>query len=155
MSSTLGRPTDFKPEFVEQARKLCLLLGATDAQLAEFFEVTETTINNWKVAHPVFFESIKAGKEIADMEIADGLHTRAKGGYVFEQQAVKVKAGQYIEDVKVVEVKKFIPADTAAGIFWLKNRKSEKWRDKHDHALQNPDGTAIMFSTLYEQPKGN
>ena len=149
-----GRPTDYRPEYEAQARKLCLLLGATDAQLADFFEVSEATINNWKLVHPEFLESIKAGKEIADMEIADGLHSRATGGYVTEQQAIKIKVGQGEEDVRVVDVQKFIPADTTAGIFWLKNRKSTHWRDRHESVLSNPDGTAI-FQTIYEQPKGN
>lgn len=33
-----GRPTSFKPEYVEQARKLAFL-GATDREVAEFFEM--------------------------------------------------------------------------------------------------------------------
>lgn len=48
-----GRPTKYKPEYAEQARKYCLL-GATDAELAESFDVAEATINNWKLAHPKF-----------------------------------------------------------------------------------------------------
>lgn len=58
----VGRPTYFKEEYVELAYKYCLL-GATDKDLAQFFEVTETTINNWKNDHPEFFESIKKGKK--------------------------------------------------------------------------------------------
>lgn len=33
-------------------------------ELAQFFEVTETTINNWKNNYPDFFESIKKKQEI-------------------------------------------------------------------------------------------
>lgn len=36
-----GRPSGYKPEYAEQARKLCLL-GATDQEIADFFEVTPT-----------------------------------------------------------------------------------------------------------------
>ena len=46
-----GRPTEYRPEYAEDTRKLCLL-GFTDAQLADFFDVSEATINNWKLAHP-------------------------------------------------------------------------------------------------------
>lgn len=49
----IGRPSAYKPEYAEQARKLCLL-GHTDAELASFFEVSEQTINAWKHAHPDF-----------------------------------------------------------------------------------------------------
>lgn len=65
----IGRPSAYKPEYAEQARKLCLL-GHTDAELASFFEVSEQTINAWKHAHPVFLESIKKGKAVADSEVA-------------------------------------------------------------------------------------
>jgi len=43
-----GRPTKYLSEYNEQVEKLCKL-GATDKQLADFFNVTEKTINNWKV----------------------------------------------------------------------------------------------------------
>ena len=56
-----GRPTNYKKEYDEQAYKLCLL-GATDKEMADFFNVKEQTINNWKKNHPSFFESIKRGK---------------------------------------------------------------------------------------------
>ena len=42
----------YKPEYAETARKLCARNGFIDIQLAEWFEVTEKTINNWKLAHP-------------------------------------------------------------------------------------------------------
>jgi hypothetical protein len=48
-----GRPNKFKPEYIEQARKLCQL-GHTDPELAEFFEVHLQTINNWKAKYSEF-----------------------------------------------------------------------------------------------------
>lgn len=41
-----GRPSKYREEYADQARKLCLL-GATDADLASFFEVNEDTVNEW------------------------------------------------------------------------------------------------------------
>ncbi len=70
-----GRPTKYKAEFSEQSYKYCLL-GATDKQLASFFEVSESTINLWKNEPPKFSESIKRGKEIADGKIAEALYRR-------------------------------------------------------------------------------
>ena len=68
----MARPTRYKAEFVEQAVKLCRL-GATDKELADFFGVTERTINAWKVAHPGFLHALKEGKQLADAEVADKL----------------------------------------------------------------------------------
>ena len=38
-----GRPSKYKKEFVDQAVKLCKL-GATDIELADFFEVNVATL---------------------------------------------------------------------------------------------------------------
>lgn len=54
----MARPTKYQEAYAEQARKLCLL-GYTDAELADFFEVSESTINKWKIDYPKFSESIK------------------------------------------------------------------------------------------------
>jgi hypothetical protein len=48
-----GRPTLYRRELCELARNYCLL-GATNADLAGFFDVTTRTIDNWIAAHPEF-----------------------------------------------------------------------------------------------------
>ena len=53
-----GRPSKYKPEYVEQAQKLATL-GATDREAAEFFDVNEATLHRWKHEHPEFCESLK------------------------------------------------------------------------------------------------
>lgn len=121
-----GRPTDFKEEYVEQAYKLCLL-GATDEELGDFFDVTEMTINNWKKAHEEFYLALKKGKDQADAEIASKLFHRAKG-YEHEDVDLKMYEGRIIE-TKLI---KHYPPDTTAAIFWLKNRQPSKWRDKQE-----------------------
>lgn len=126
MSRKVGRPTDYDPEYNEQARKLCLL-GATDEELADFFGVTEQTINNWKIAHPEFFESIKEGKERADSEVASKLFHRACG---YSHEAVQIAVDAKTGKDHAVPYIKHYPPDTAAGIFWLKNRRKKDWREK-------------------------
>jgi len=133
----MARPTKYKKEFAEQARKLCLL-GATDKSLAEFFEVTESTINKWKVDHKEFSESIKKGKEIADAEVASKLYHRATG-YEHQEDDIRSVNG---EIVITPTVKHYAP-DTTAAIFWFKNRKKAEWRDKQDHEVTGKDGGPI------------
>lgn len=127
-----GRPTAYKPEYVAQVEKLCAL-GATDDELADFFEVHRSTIYRWKLEHPEFCDAIKTAKEIADERVERSLYQKATGYNVKEEQAVKLKVDQYKEEVEVVEVEKHIPADTTAAIFWMKNRRSGKWKDKQEH----------------------
>jgi DNA-binding XRE family transcriptional regulator len=121
-----GRPTAYKPEYDEQAFKLCLL-GATDKELADFFSVSEQTINAWKQKQPSFLESIKAGKEKADAVVAEKLYKKATG---YKQTVNKVF--QYQGDPVIVETTEEVAPDTTAQMFWLKNRQPKKWRDRHE-----------------------
>lgn len=142
-----GRPTKYKEEYDEQALKLCRL-GATDKELADFFQVNEDTINEWKKVHQSFSESLKAGKQMADAEVADKLFKRATG---YEHKAVKISANPNGAE-HVTEYVERYPPDTTAAIFWLKNRRPDVWRDKVDHALQNPDGSNLNLTVTFVKP---
>lgn len=123
----MARPSKYKPEFCEQAAKLCRL-GATDRELADFFEVREQTITNWKSEHPEFLASLKLAKEESDNRVEQSLYRRALG---YSHDAVKIlltKDG----DVYREEYVEHYPPDTTACIFWLKNRRPDQWRDKID-----------------------
>jgi hypothetical protein len=124
----MGRPTSYKPEYAKQAEKLTRL-GATDIQLADFFEVSEQTINAWKITQPPFLESLKLGKDEADGNVERSLYRRALG---FERDAVKIFCSKDGE-VTQVPFRETVPPDTTACIFWLKNRKQAEWRDKQDY----------------------
>lgn len=122
----MARPSKFKPEFVEQAAKLCKL-GATDIEVADFFEINVATLNRWKNENQAFCESLKAGKAPADERVERSLFARATG-YSFD--AVKIFNHQGV----IVEApyREHVAPDTTACIFWLKNRKPAEWRDKQD-----------------------
>ncbi|MBC9130714.1 terminase [Frischella sp. Ac13] len=140
----MARPTNYREEYAEQARKLCLL-GYTDKQLADFFNVSEQTINTWKTKYPEFLESIKKGKAIADVEVVESLYKRAIG---IEYDEIELKTDGKAKSKRVV--KKFIPPDTTAQIFWLKNRQPKIWRDKQEVDHQSSDGTMSPKPTKIE-----
>jgi hypothetical protein len=127
----VGRPTKFKEEFNFQVEKLCKL-GATDKEIADFFDVEESTINNWKIEYPEFLESIKAGKILADTNVAQALYHRAIG---YEHEDVDIR----VVDKEIVQTSlmKYYPPDPTAIIFWLKNRQSAKWRDKNEQSIEH------------------
>ena len=122
----MGRPTKYKPEFIEQAKKLCAL-GATDIELADFFEVEVRTLYRWKGEHPEFCQSLKVGKDVADDRVERSLFSRATG-YEHDEVDIRVIGG----DIVQTPVRKFYPPDTTAAIFWLKNRRGADWREKQD-----------------------
>lgn len=76
--------------------------GLTDEQIANNCGITPATLYNWKNAHVEIFEALKKGKEVIDFQVENALLNKALGG------------------------------DTTAQIFWLKNRRPDKWRDKQD-----------------------
>jgi len=140
-SRSRGRPTAYRDEYAEQARKLCRL-GATDAELANFFEVSERTLNSWKKRHPEFLQALKAGKAVADAEVAEKLYQRACG---YSHEAVKMfQAGGEIISKGYTER---YPPDTTAAIFWLKNRRPDLWRDKIEQEHTGKDGGPIQSET--------
>lgn len=138
--ASVGRPTLYKDEYVEMARKFCLL-GATDIELADFFEVAESTLNLWKIEYPAFSESIKKGKAQADANVADRLYQRAMG---FEHPEVHVS--NYQGEITLTPIQKIYAPDPTAAIFWLKNRQRAKWRDKQDYEHTGADGGPIDHS---------
>ena len=79
-----GRKSLYRDEYSNQVLKLSLL-GATDKEIADFFGISEQTVNSWKKRYPEFLESIKKGKQIADSNVASKLYNRAIG-YDFEEK---------------------------------------------------------------------
>lgn len=128
MAKKLGRPTVYKPEYDRIAHGMALL-GATDAEMADAFGVSEQTVNAWKKAHPTFLESLKSGKVSADANVASRLYQRALG-YEHDDTDIRVCDGA----IAMTPIRKYYPPDTTAAIFWLKNRQPSKWRDKTEIA---------------------
>jgi hypothetical protein len=150
-AAKVGRPSSYRPEFEKQARKLGLL-GATDVEVAAFFEVSEVTVNAWKKAHPEFLKSLNSGKDAANANVADKLYRRALG---YSHKAVKiVTVAQGKNQGSVVEVVPYTeryPPDTTAAIFWLKNREPVKWRDKQDHEITGKNGGPVELEVRTEE----
>lgn len=125
-SKQLGRPSGFRPEFIDQARKLCLL-SATDVEIANFFGIDVVTLNRWKKSYPALMQALKEGKETADAQVGQRLFERACG-YTHPEEKIFLQEGEVIR----VNTLKHYPPDTTACIFWLKNRRPEQWRDRQE-----------------------
>jgi hypothetical protein len=128
-----GRPNKFKPEYIEQVRKLCQF-GQTDPELADFFGVHLQTINNWKRKYPEFLYALKTGKEVADQRVDRSLYQRAVG-YNYETCKIFMPAG-HTKPV-YAPYTEHVPPDVTAGIYWTKNRMPDRWRDQQliEHQL--------------------
>jgi transposase-like protein len=133
----MGRPTKYKPEFAEQAEKLCNVMAATDAELAAYFGCALSTLHVWKLQYPKFAAALAAGKGPANDRVAKSLYDRAMG-YSVTETDVRVVQGKIVK----TDVVKHYPPDVVAMIFWLKNRDSSKWSDKSEVDLNVKDNLA-------------
>ena len=132
-----GRPTKYKDEETLKVVKALAECGKTDEEIAEILSVTFQTINNWKLQHPDFFESLKKAKDTPDDKVERSLFERACG-YTRSIERLS-KTGE------VVDTLEEMPPDVTACIFWLKNRRPEKWRDKQDHEHSSKDGNPVFL----------
>jgi hypothetical protein len=136
----MARPSKYDPKFNKQVFKLALL-GAKDTEIADFLEITEQTLNNWKKEYPELFESLKKGRKDADAKVVKSLYKRALGfkfkEYTHEKIELKEWSGvtgnfEITPATRIKCVEKLIVPDTTAQIFWLKNRQPKNWRDKQE-----------------------
>lgn len=74
--------------------------GLTNEQIAHNMGISLTTLKAYRNAYPSISATLKKGKEVVDFEVENALLQKALNG------------------------------DTTAQIFWLKNRRPDKWRDK-------------------------
>lgn len=142
-----GQPTKYDAEaHPELAFKYCLL-GATNEELARSLDVSVSTIDAWLVAHPEFSSAVKRGREQADAEVANRLYKRALG-YEHAEDDIRALNGEIV----ITPTIKQYPPDTAAAIFWLKNRRSDKWREKVETALTGANGEPLSLAVTFVKP---
>lgn len=119
----MGAPSKYDERFVAVAKQMAKV-GATDSEIAAAMGVSLSTLNYWRAAHPEFLAALREGKDAFDERIEKSLAHRALG-YTYDAEEIKM-----IDDVVVrVPIKKHVPPDVTACIFWLKNRRPDEWRD--------------------------
>lgn len=111
--------------------------GLTDEQIANNIGISVSCLNNWKNKYVEILESLKRGKEVIDRQVENALLKRALG---YEYTETTREYIPELDEMKTTKkVTKQVAPDTTAQIFWLKNRKPDKWRDKQEYE----DRTAI------------
>lgn len=138
-----GAPIKYNIKMNKQAYKLALL-GATNDEMAEFFEISRSTFYEYLKQYPKFLDAIKKGKEDADATVSESLFKRANG-YSHKDvdiRTVSIGMGGGSEIVQTPIIKHY-PPDTVAAIFWLKNRQPARWRDKVETGFTDKDGNDV------------
>ncbi len=101
--------------------------GMTMPQVAAALGVSQATIYNKMAKSQEFLEAIKRGKKVSDGKVVESLYSRAIG---YSHPDTHISS--YEGEITVTPIIKHYPPDTGAAFIWLKNRKSEDWKDRHD-----------------------
>lgn len=110
--------------------------GLTLQQIADNIGINRQTLNNWVKRFPSLELYLRRGKDVPDRHVENSLYKRAIG---FEYDEVT-----YDGDGNVTKrVTKLVLPDTTAQIFWLKNRKPDVWRDRHE-IVKDDDNDQVM-----------
>ncbi len=131
-----GRKTLFRSTMIKEGEKLAGL-GHTMEEVASFWGVCKRSLERWSHKYPEFCRALKDGRIRADVKVEMSLYKRAVGysytEYHFKETVITEgpKAGTRIRYADK-EVVKMMPPDTTAQIFFLKNRRSDMWRDMRD-----------------------
>lgn len=108
--------------------------GLTDLEIAKNIGISKQTFYDWQKRFPDFSDTLKSNKEVADRMVENALFRKAVGyktkEITRERRLDPVSRQQVLVVVK--EVEKEVAPDTAAQVFWLKNRKPDVWRDKRE-----------------------
>lgn len=89
--------------------------GLTDVQIAHNCGISVKTLYEWKNAYGEIREALKKGKDVVDFEVENALLEECKKGNVTAQ------------------------------IFWLKNRRPDKWRDKPDAVRDDHEPVKVVI----------
>jgi len=123
----MARPTKYKPEYAEQARKICDVFGAIDEEVAKFLGITVSTLYAWKLKYPEFSEALRVGKQPANDRVTESLY-RLATGFHYADTDIRVIGGEIVK----TEVMRYQPPNVTAVIFHKKNREPDLWRDKQE-----------------------
>ena len=131
--------------------------GLTDEQVAHNMGIGYSTFREWLNKYPALLAALKKGKAPVDIEVENALLKRALG-YEYEEVTTEVEdipTGKFDSEGKPItkqkkhirKTTKMVVPDVTAQIFWLKNRRPGRWRDKIEVA---PDVSNELLQSLID-----
>ena len=124
--------------------------GLSDVEIAGKMGIASSTFYEWKKKFPEMSEALKRGKAPVDIAVENALLKRALG-YDYEEtvtEVVEMPDGSKRRHIKKT-TKQVVP-DVTAQIYWLNNRRPDRWRNK---AVADNSGTLDRLDQLLEEAK--
>lgn len=132
--------------------------GLTDEQIAHNIGVTAKTLYEWENKFGEIRDALKKGKAPVDIEIENALLKRAKGYTVTVKKPIKIKTKKQLKDkgtieeehIEFVDEEVYIPPDTTAQIYWLNNRRPDRWRTRKAVEIQTEQQKNELLQSLFD-----
>lgn len=130
--------------------------GSTNDEMAAMLGISRDLFYNWQKTKPQFKAALMKGKFDSNGEMLNSAFKQATGYYQQVTEPFKVKTWKEFEDDKgkkfweeaeeIVDhtYMKFFPANSTMGIFMLKNRIPEHYKDKQDVNMTGDLGINIV-----------
>lgn len=128
----MGRKSKLTRKLINKARELSEK-GLSNKQIFEALQISCDCFYRYMKENDEFRTAVEVGREITTDNVENALMKRALGYDVEESQVVShVDKDGNIAISEIKKSKRHIPPETAAMAFWLKNRRPNKWKDRHD-----------------------
>jgi transposase len=139
--------------------------GMIDDQIQAMMGIAKPMYYRWKKRYPEFAAAVTDAKAPVDDSVEKSLLQRAHGYEYEEVEQVGKQVGTdangkpIIHKDKLRVIKKHVPPDTTACIFWLKNRRPAQWRDvqgrEHSGDLNVSVGSFADLAKLVTDDEAN
>jgi hypothetical protein len=139
-------PTKYH-SFVIQACEYMARCGLTDDQMSEQLNIARDTLVQWRKKYPELDEATRRGKDEVDSQIEEALRQRALG-YMADEYSQELDSEGNV--VRSFRSKKHVPSNPACTIFWLKNRRPRRWRERQEIDMQG----RVEFTVLKPELSG-
>jgi hypothetical protein len=151
-----GRTNTYDPKRYPSIAAALMRKGATKAELAIAFNVTERTIYEWSKKYHEFFHAIKENAKSANAVIEKSLYDLAQEHTVEETRKIYARdeKGRGVL-VKTEIFTRVIPANITAIAMWLNNRDPGNWRrnpDANDADDLNKGPLLQMVEEVSDEP---
>lgn len=123
----IGRPSLYKPEYCNEVINVCSE-GLSLTAFAGVIGVSRDTITEWMKEHSNFSVACKKAMGKRALFLERGMIDPLATG-------------------PMVTARRFALVNAHVG------HGEQDWREKQELALQNPDGSALQFTTIYETKK--
>lgn len=128
--------------------------GLVEKQICHNMGIGVTSLNEWKKRFPEILEALKKGKEDIDIEVENSLLDRARGFEYKEKITEIVEQPDGTKRKHIKEVTKYALPDTTAQIFWLKNRRPDRWRDRPEPQTETTDDVLLNILRKWDDAAG-